>query len=288
METISEAVCFGGRVGFYEHESLALGLRAKFGLFLPEAALRGEIVPVVHVLAGLTCNQETFLTKSGVVRFAARHGLALVATDTSPRGAGVEGEDADWDFGSSAGFYLDAVREPWAAHYRMGSYVAEELPVLTEARFPLDSARRGIMGHSMGGLGALVHALRAPERWKSVSAFAPIAHPSVCPWGEKAFGGYLGEDRALWAEWDATELLKAGRRHPGEILIDQGREDQFLARELYPEDFEAAARAAGQALKLRFHEGYDHLYWFIQTFIEDHVAHHAAVLQGGLERLIKT
>lgn len=281
ITTREEHASCGGRVGFYSHPSATLGLEARFGVFLPERALAGEKVPVLFVLAGLTCTEETFLIKSNAVRFAARHGLALVAPDTSPRGAGVAGEDDAYDLGSGAGFYLDATREPWRAHYRMGSYISHELPELVRTCFAVDDARRGIMGHSMGGHGALVHALRAPQAWKSVSAFAPICHPAVVPWGEKAFSAYLGSDRAAWAAQDATCLLEAGHTHPTEILIDQGEADQFLREQLRPELFENAARQAGQKLALRLHAGYDHSYWFIQTFIADHIAHHAAILNGG-------
>ncbi|MBB2202504.1 S-formylglutathione hydrolase [Gluconacetobacter tumulisoli] len=280
ITTRSEHACCGGRVGFYSHMSASLGLEARFAVFLPGGASDVARVPVIHVLAGLTCTEETFLIKANAIRFAAETGIALVATDTSPRGAGVAGEDESYDFGSGAGFYLDATQAPWNAHYRMGSYVGTELPALTEAHFPLDGARRGIMGHSMGGHGALVHALRAPDRWKSVSAFAPIVHPAGVPWGEKAFSGYLGPDRASWASHDATLLLRAGHRHPTTILVDQGKADQFLAEQLQPQHLEDAAKAAGQELTLRRHPGYDHSYWFIQSFIQDHLAHHAAILRG--------
>lgn len=190
--------CHGGSVQFYEHQSEVLGLPARFGVFLPPAALEGKRVPILYVLAGLTCTDETFLIKSAALAEAARLGLAIVAPDTSPRGAGVPGEDTDWDMGTGAGFYLDATQEPWSRHYRMDSYISRELPALVEAALPLDGTRRGITGHSMGGHGALVHALRNPEFWKSVSAFAPIVHPSAVPWGEKAFTTYLGTDRTAW------------------------------------------------------------------------------------------
>ncbi|GBQ83277.1 esterase [Gluconacetobacter johannae DSM 13595] len=260
--------------------SASLGLEARFAVFLPDGASDAARVPVVHVLAGLTCTEETFLIKANAIRFAAEFGIALVATDTSPRGAGIAGEDDSYDFGSGAGFYLDATQAPWNTHYRMGSYIGTELPALTEAHFPLDGTRRGIMGHSMGGHGALVHALRAPDRWKSVSAFAPIVHPAAVPWGEKAFSGYLGPDRASWAAQDATLLLRAGHRHPTTILVDQGDADQFLAEQLQPWYLDEAAKAAGQGLILRRHPGYDHSYWFIQSFIQDHLTHHAAILRG--------
>lgn len=281
VTTREEHASCGGRVGFYAHASTSLGLEARFGLFLPRQALAGERVPVVFVLAGLTCTEETFLIKSNAVRFAARHGLALVASDTSPRGAGAAGEDDSYDLGTGAGFYLDATAEPWRDHYRMGTYIGQELPALIEATFPVDGARRGIMGHSMGGHGALVHALRAPQAWKSVSAFAPICHPAAVPWGEKAFTAYLGPDRATWAREDATLLLEAGHTHPTEILVDQGEADQFLHDQLKPELLEAAAAKADQKLKLRQHAAYDHSYWFIQSFIADHIDHHAAILKAG-------
>ncbi|GBQ41544.1 S-formylglutathione hydrolase [Komagataeibacter europaeus] len=280
ITTLEEHASCGGRIGFYSHPSESLGLEARFGVFLPERALAGERVPVVHVLAGLTCTQETFLIKSNAVRFAAHHGIALVAPDTSPRGAGVAGEGDAYDLGTGAGFYLDATTPAWRAHYRMGTYVSHELPELTQDVFAIDGARRGIMGHSMGGHGALVHALRAPDAWKSVSAFAPICHPAVVPWGEKAFSTYLGPDRATWARHDATLLLEAGHTHPTGILVDQGEADQFLHDQLKPELLAAAAGAAGQALRLRMHPRYDHSYWFIQSFIADHIDHHATILNA--------
>ncbi len=280
LTTRSEHLCCGGQLGFYSHQSEELGLVASFGAFIPKGASREKPVPVIHLLAGLTCNHETFLIKSNVVRFAAQHGIALIATDTSPRGAGTTGETDSWDLGAGAGFYLDATQSPWRAHYRMGSYLDRELPAVTEAIFPLDGAKRGIMGHSMGGHGALVHALNRPDLWKSVSAFAPIAHPAAVPWGEKAFTAYLGPDRATWAANDATLLLKAGHKHPTTLLIDQGNADQFLEKQLQPWHLEAAAKEAGQPLKLRRHAGYDHSYWFIQSFIEDHLTHHASVLNN--------
>ena len=279
LTTRSEHACAGGRIGFYSRHSEALGLEARFALFVPPQAFAGARVPALYALAGLTCNEETFLTKSGAIAHAAEHGLALVASDTSPRGAGIPGEGADWDFGLGAGFYVDATETPWSAHYRMASHVAHELPAWVEAAFPIARDRRGIIGHSMGGHGALVLALREPERWQSVSALAPIANPAAAPWGEKAFGRFLGSDRARWAEHDACLLLRAGRTHSGTILVDQGDADAFLSEQLHPEALEAAAAAAGQALTLRRHSGYDHSYWFIQTVIADHMAHHAAALR---------
>lgn len=268
--------CFGGRLGFYSHASEATGTTMRFGLYLPPQALT-EKVPALYYLAGLTCNEETFLIKSGAIRFAAQWGLALVAPDTSPRGAGIAGEDADWDFGVGAGFYLDATQAPWDRHYRMRRYVAQELPALVEAQFALQPQRRGIFGHSMGGHGALTLALQDPAAWRSVSAFAPICNPVAVPWGQKAFGNYLGPDRASWARHDASLLMRE-RPYPGPMLVDQGLDDRFLHDQLHPEALEAAARSSGQDLTLRRHAGYDHSYWFIQSFIADHLAWHARQL----------
>ncbi|MBV1836502.1 S-formylglutathione hydrolase [Acetobacter estunensis] len=275
----SRHICCGGELGFYTVQSEALGLPTTFGAFIPHGASKEKPVPVLYLLAGLTCTQETFLIKANAVRFAAQHGIALVACDTSPRGANVPGETDGWDLGVGAGFYLDATQAPWRAHYRMGTFIGSELPKLVGRHFAVDETRQGIMGHSMGGHGALVHALREPEKWKSVSAFAPIVHPSAVPWGEKAFTAYLGSDRASWAAYDATELLRAGHVHPTTILVDQGEADQFLERELQPHHLEEAAKAAGQKLTLRRQAGYDHSYWFIQSFIEDHMNHHAELLK---------
>ncbi|GBQ81134.1 esterase [Asaia bogorensis NBRC 16594] len=255
-----------------------MGLDAQFSVFQPAQALLGEVVPVLFLLAGLTCTHETFLQKSTIIAHAAEHGLMLVAPDTSPRGAGISGEEESYDLGTGAGFYLDALIAPWNRHYRMGSYIDSELPALLKRLFTLDGTSFGIMGHSMGGHGALVHGLRNPDQWRSISALAPIVHPSVVPWGEKAFTAYLGSDRKAWAQWDAVSLIEAGRIHPASILIDQGVADPFLAQELRPDLIENAAAAAGQPLTLRYHEGYDHSYWFIQTVIRDHVAHHARLL----------
>ncbi|HEU4536702.1 MAG TPA: S-formylglutathione hydrolase [Polyangiaceae bacterium] len=276
IETLSEQPCFGGSVGFYRHDSRACGLPMRLAVFRPPQASRGP-VPVLYYLAGLTCTEETFMAKAGAQRLAAELGLMLVAPDTSPRGAGAPGEDADWDFGTGAGFYLDATRDPWSKHYRMYSYVTDELPALVAASFPARPDRQGIFGHSMGGHGALVCGLRNPDKYRSISAFAPIGAPSQCPWGEKAFGGYLGPDREAWRAYDASELVKASQ-HPGTILVDQGTSDKFLAPQLKPEIFEAACREAGQRLTLRRHEGYDHSYYFIATFVDDHLRHHAAAL----------
>lgn len=278
METRSEHACFGGRMGFYTHASASTGTDMRFAVYQPPQAAKGK-VPALYYLAGLTCTEETFSIKAGAQRLAAELGLMLVVCDTSPRGLDLPGDSASWDFGVGAGFYLDATAEPWARNYRMGSYIGEELPALIEAHFPARSDRRGIFGHSMGGHGALVTALRKPERWHSVSAFSPICNPVAVPWGEKAFGNYLGADRSLWQQWDAS-LLMRDRPYPGTILVDQGLSDQFLTTQLHPEALQAAASASGQSLNLRLHEGYDHSYWFIQTFIADHLAHHAKLLRA--------
>ena len=273
LELLSEHACFGGVQGYYQHDSAVIGLPMKFGVYVPPQAKSGP-VPVLFFLAGLTCNEETFAIKAGAQRHAAEHGLMLVTPDTSPRGTGVDGADAAWDFGTAAGFYLDATEAPWATHWRMGSYVTQELRDLVLASFPARADRVGLFGHSMGGHGALTLALKNPGLYQSVSAFAPIAAPMQCPWGVKAFGGYLGNDRAVWAQHDATELVQAGHRVPP-LLIDQGLADKFLAEQLYPDVFEAACRAAGQPLALRRHAGYDHGYYFIRTSIADPLAHHA-------------
>ncbi len=285
LETLSEHRCFGGTVGYYRHRSAVNDCDMRFAVYLPPAASRGP-VPVVTWLAGLTCTEETFMIKAGAQRVAAELGLMLVAPDTSPRGEGVpDAEDAAWDLGLGAGFYLDATEPPWSAHYHMYSYLVNELSATIAGAFPADMARQGVFGHSMGGHGALVLGLRHPELYRSVSAFAPIAAPSRCPWGQKAFSAYLGEDRASWSAWDATELVRRGRdlaRRP-QILVDQGLADPFLQSQLFPEAFEAACAESGQALKLRRHAGYDHGYFFIASFMEDHLRHHAGLLGPGNE-----
>jgi S-formylglutathione hydrolase len=267
----SEQRCHGGTIGFYSHASTSTGTEMRFAVYLPPGAETGRL-PVLYYLAGLTCTEETFIIKAGALPLAAAAGIILVAPDTSPRGIELPGDREHWDFGVGAGFYVDATEAPWAQHYRMYSYVVDELPAIIEARFPA-GPRRGIFGHSMGGHGALVVALRNPARYHSVSAFAPIANPIAVPWGQKAFGRYLGPDRARWEAYDASALLQraAGDR---DILVDQGLADQFLERELHPEALEAAARASGGRVTVRRHAGYDHSYWFIQTFIADHIAWH--------------
>jgi len=278
FEVVSEQRSFGGTQGFYRHESAACGGVMKFAVYLPPQAVSSP-VPVLYWLAGLTCTEETFTIKAGAQRVASALGVALVMPDTSPRGTGIEGATGDWEFGEGAGFYLDATQAPWSARFNMGTYVAGELPSLVEGYFPLDGNRRGIFGHSMGGHGALVTALRHPGRYRSLSAFAPIVAPSRVPWGEKAFGRYLGDDREAWKAFDASELVKK-QRFDGEILIDQGLADQFLPNQLKPELFEEACALAGQPLRLRRQEGYDHSYYFIASFVEDHLRHHAAALRA--------
>ena len=275
----NEQACFGGTMAFYAHASASTGTEMRFGLFVPPQAAN-KPCPALYYLAGLTCTEETFAIKAGAQRLAAEHGLVLVMPDTSPRGANLPGEDDNWDFGTGAGFYIDATAAPWSQHYRMAHYVTQELPALIEAAFPV-SGRRGVFGHSMGGHGALVTALREPERWHSVSAFAPIANPVAVPWGKKAFTNYLGSDTSSWGQWDASMLMHRGA-YPGPILVDQGLADQFLAEQLHPEALEQAAAASGQALTLRRQPGYDHSYWFIQTFMPDHIRHHAKQLLGTI------
>lgn len=276
VKTLSEHACHGGVQGFHEHLSDAIGLPMRFGVFRPPQAASAR-VPVLVYLAGLECNEQTFAMKAGAQQHAARHGLMLVTPDTSPRGTGIAEADAAWDFGTAASFYLDATEAPWRAHWRMARWLTQELPALIEAQFAGDTRRLGLFGHSMGGHGALTLGLKHPSLFRSVSAFAPIAAPMRSPWGEKAFLGYLGEDRQAWREHDATELVKAGARS-AHLLIDQGLADRFLASQLHPDLFEAACQAAGQPLTLRRHAGYDHGYYFISTFVADHIAHHAEAL----------
>ncbi|MBD2548004.1 S-formylglutathione hydrolase [Microcystis elabens FACHB-917] len=280
LELLSENRSFGGLHRRYRHRSSELNGTATLAVFLPPRALAVERVPALYWLSGLTCNDENMMQKGGAHRLAAELGLALVAPDTSPRGAEVPTDaEGGWDLGQGAGFYVDATEAPWSRHYRMHSYVVEELPALLEAELPLMCDARSISGHSMGGHGALVAALRHPGRYRSVSAFAPIAHPSACPWGRKAFSAYLGPDRGAWAAWDATLLLAAAaERLP--LLVDQGTADPFLESQLRIADLAAAAEAAGHPLELRLQEGYDHSYFFIASFIDDHLRHHAAALRA--------
>ena len=276
IERISEHGCFGGVQGFYRMASAACGGPMRFAVFQPPQARAGR-VPVLYFLAGLTCSEETAAIKAGAQRMAAELGLMLVMPDTSPRDTGMEGATGDWEFGEAAGFYLDATQGPWSSRFRMETHVVHELAAAVVNHFPADPGRTGIFGHSMGGHGALVLALRHPARYRSVSAFAPIVAPSEVPWGQKAFSRYLGEDRRAWAHYDACALVRQ-RRFGGTLLVDQGLDDKFLAVQLQPERLEAACAEAGQALVVRRHAGYDHGYYFIASFIEDHLRHHAAAL----------
>ncbi|MCU1715839.1 S-formylglutathione hydrolase [Pseudomonas sp. 5P_3.1_Bac2] len=277
LENISCQKSAGGWHKRYRHRSAVLGCDMVFAVYLPPQAEQGGKLPVLYWLSGLTCTDENFMQKAGAHKLAAELGIIIVAPDTSPRGEEVP-DDANkaWDFGLGAGFYVNATEQPWARHYRMYDYVVQELPGLIEANFPV-SGKRGISGHSMGGHGALICALRNPGRYQSVSAFAPISNPINCPWGEKAFSLYLGEDRSRWREWDACALLaQAEERLP--ILVDQGDRDDFLAGQLKPEALKAAAQAVGHPLELRLQAGYDHSYYFIASFIDDHLRHHAKAL----------
>ena len=268
---------FGGKLGFYSHQSSACNSEMKFAVYQPPQA-QYQPVPILYFLSGLTSTEENFMAKAGAQQLAAKYGLMLVAPDTSPRNTGIPGEDDDWDLGSGAGFYVDATAAPWNAHYQMYSYVVEELPKLIAENFPVISEKQGIFGHSMGGHGALICAFKNCDCYLSVSAFAPICAPMRCPWGQKIFGHYLGSDKESWRAWDASELvLEAQYNRP--ILIDCGTADSYLADgQLLPEVFAEACAKAGQPLTLRMQGGYDHSYYFIASFIEDHIQHHAAAL----------
>jgi S-formylglutathione hydrolase len=274
---VSEHACYGGVQRFYRHDSREVRGPMKFAAYLPPQARSGP-VPVLYFLSGLTCTEETFCIKSHAQQSAAEWGLMLISPDTSPREPRLPGDADGWDFGYSAGFYVDATQAPWSQYYRMYSYVVRELPEIAAAHLPARPGATGIFGHSMGGHGALTLALRNPSLYKSVSAFSPIAAPMQSPWGQKAFSNYLGADKQAWREYDASELV-ARKSYPGPILIDQGTADQFLAVELLPEKFAAAAARSGQQLNLRMQPGYDHGYYFIQTFMADHLRHHAEQLR---------
>jgi len=276
MKRISSQACFGGRQEVWEHDSETLGVPMRFAIFLPPAVEQGPR-PMLTFLSGLTCTEQNVITKGGFQQHCAAHGLVFLCPDTSPRGEGVADHEG-WDLGQGAGFYLNATEEPWARHYRMHDYVVHELPALVRERFPVTGAE-SITGHSMGGHGALVLSLKHPGRYASVSAFAPIVAPTQVPWGHKAFGAYLGDDRDAWKAWDATELV-ADAPTMGRILVDQGGADGFLTEQLQPERFATACEAAGQPLDLRIHDGYDHSYFFMATFAGDHVAHAADALPG--------
>ena len=276
-ERIEHRACFGGWQDVYRHRSDTLDCDMTAGVYFPPQAARGPC-PVLYWLSGLTCTEQNFITKAGAQRYAAEHGIVLVAPDTSPRGEDVADAPERYDLGKGAGFYLNATREPWSRHYRMYDYIVGELPDWVEAD-PAASDVRAIAGHSMGGHGALVVALRNQGRYRSVSAFSPIVAPSKVPWGEKAFAAYLGEDREAWKAYDATELVRTAREKLP-LLVDQGGDDEFLDTQLRPQLLQAAAVAAGHPLQLRMRPGYDHSYYFIASFIGEHIAHHAAALHG--------
>ncbi|HET8849539.1 MAG TPA: S-formylglutathione hydrolase [Marinobacter sp.] len=280
MELLSTNLCFNGEHRRYRHRSATLACDMEFAVFLPPTAVRGEAaVPVLYWLSGLTCTDQNFMQKAGAQKLAAELGLAIVCPDTSPRGVNLPGEDDSYDFGSGAGFYVNATQQPWAPHYRMYDYVTKELPQLVEDQLPLNG-KRSVSGHSMGGHGALICALKNPGMYQSVSAFAPITNPVNCPWGEKAFTGYLGEDRSAWAEWDATLLMaNAPERLP--LLVDQGTADDFLETQLNPDALVEACEKHHHPINLRMHRGYDHSYFFIASFIDDHLRHHAKALGLG-------
>lgn len=276
LNLVSEHACYGGWVRFYSHQSRECRSEMRFSVYLPPQAEKAK-VPVLYYLAGLTCSEETFIMKAGAQRVAAELGMMLVAPDTSPRKVRFPGDDAGWDFGQGAGFYVDATQAPWSQNYRMYSYVTRELPEIVQSLGPARMDRQGIFGHSMGGHGALVCAFRNPQQFVSVSAFAPISSPSQVPWGIKAFSGYLGEDRNAWKQYDASELVGT-QRYPRPILIDQGSRDKFLEEQLKPDLFADAVRESGSELHFRMHPGYDHGYYFIATFMEDHLRHHGRQL----------
>ncbi|MEH2450949.1 S-formylglutathione hydrolase [Nostoc sp.] len=276
LNLISEYKSFGGKLGFYSHPSSTCNGEMRFAVYQPPQATQ-QPVPILYFLSGLTCTEENFMVKAGAQRYAAEYGLMLVVPDTSPRNTGIPGEDDDWDFGTGAGFYVDATEEPWDQHYQMYSYIVQELPALITAHFPVQPEKQGIFGHSMGGHGALVCAMRNPNLYKSVSAFAPITAPMRCPWGQKAFSRYLGSNQESWRAYDASELVKQVGYH-SPILIDQGTADQVLVEQLMPEVFEKACADVKQPLNLRYQEGYNHSFYFIASFIEDHIRHHAIAL----------
>ena len=278
MELVQSNRSFDGEQRIYRFNSISLQGESKFGIYLPAQALAGQACPTLFYLAGLTCTEDTFAIKAHAQRLAAQLGLILVTPDTSPRGEQVAQGD-HWDIGQGAGFYINATQAPWAEHFQMESYIVEELYDLVIQQFAVQAERIGIFGHSMGGHGALTLALKYPEKFKSVSAFAPICAPSQCPWGEKAFSNYLGSDQAEWQKHDATALVQTKTAHFADILIDQGLSDQFYSQ-LNPALFQQACQAAGQPLTLREHAGYDHGYYFIQSFIDDHLQFHAVQLES--------
>ena len=279
VKAVAKNKAFGGVQGVYSHDSVETRCTMRFGVFLPPQAATTRALPPLYWLSGLTCTEENFIVKAGAQRVAAELGLAIVVPDTSPRGVNLPGDADSYDFGVGAGFYVDATEPPWSQHYRMYSYVTKELPSVVASEFPIDGSRAGIFGHSMGGHGALTIALKNPDAYRSVSALAPIASPMRCPWGEKALSGYLGPDRARWREYDSTALLEDRGWHGPPLLVDQGTSDQFLDTQLKPDLLRDACARRNVALELRMQEGYDHSYFFIATFIEDHLRYHARYLR---------
>lgn len=280
LQEISRVQCFGGEQLRFQHSSTTLACDMNFSVYLPPRASQGK-VPAIYFLSGLTCTDENFVTKAGAQRYAAEHGIALIAPDTSPRGSEVPDDpEKAWDFGLGAGFYVNATQPPWSSHYQMYDYIQTELPRLIADELPVNPLRSSLMGHSMGGHGALIIALKNPDSWASVSAFAPIVAPCQCPWGEKALGRYLGSDRETWKSWDATELVRAGAPQKP-LKIDQGSADNFLQEQLKTHLFEAACSETGYEASIQYHAGYDHSYYFIASFVGEHIAFHAAHLRGS-------
>lgn len=276
LKKLNSSLCYGGSVDFYSHVSRSTKTDMRFSVFVPPQAKERE-VPVLYWLSGLTCTEENFMAKSGGQRWGAEHGIMIVCPDTSPRNTGIPGENKDWDFGTGAGFYLNATKAPWSAHFKMEDYVIKELSDIIDSQFPVLPGKRGVSGHSMGGHGALTLSLRYPDHFKSVSAFSPICAPSACPWGQKAFQNYLGEEVSAWAEYDASQLVKHARKRVP-FLVDQGTADKFLKDQLMPERLVEACKLADYPVELHMREGYDHSYYFVASFLEDHFKHHAKEL----------
>ncbi|KXJ26183.1 S-formylglutathione hydrolase [Exaiptasia diaphana] len=279
LTEVSSNVCYGGYQKVFSHKSTELDCVMKFSVFLPPQA-ESEKVPVLYYLSGLTCTEQNFMLKGEARRYAAEEGIMIVGPDTSPRGCNIEGEDDSYDFGSGAGFYLDATEEKWKKNYRMFTYVTQELHDLIQSKFPVVSNKQSIMGHSMGGHGALVCALKKPGFYRSASAFSPICNPMKCPWGQKAFTGYLGPNQGAWKEYDASELVKKYSGPPLDILIDQGTADEFYPHQLLPDNLVEASKSTNVKVTLRMQEDYDHSYYFISTFMGDHVKHHTKYLKA--------
>ncbi len=276
MNPLKTHKTFEGVTQFWEHESSSTRTKMKFSTFIPEGKVHGAII----FLAGLTCTEENFIVKAGAQKFLADAGLMVICPDTSPRGLKLPGEHESWDFGSGAGFYVNSTTPGYKDHYNMDSYVTEEIHSLLQTQFKIPTSKISICGHSMGGHGALVLGLRSPEKFRSISAFSPIVHPTQCAWGEKAFTGYLGDDRSTWKNYDAVELIKSGQRHPKPIYVDQGSADEFLEKQLLTPDLEKVCEETGQDLKLRYRDGYDHSYYFISTFIKGHIEFHRQYIGG--------